>query len=285
MNAPNTGYYAKVVCDSVSPDGVRLTTLEVCFPRFILAEFNTHRMFSRNSASSRAIPVAKQLERINLFPFVPEAFPINKPGMSAVEYIYPTSESYAHVREVWLNARDYAVQAVEYLVNDFNVHKQTANRLLEPFMWHTVVVTATEWENFYSLRISPHAQPEINKIAYMMQQAMEKSIPALKQAGEWHLPYVDEEDIKMDNDPWNLAKISAGRCAAVTLLNQDKKDAAKDISRTDGLISNGHMSPLEHPAQLDCSDMTADCGNFRYPWTQLRKMIPNEAVYREPIED
>src|SRR3954452_24195130 len=77
------GFEAKVLADSVSPAGQRLTTLEATFPRFVLAEFNTHRVFSRNSASSRAIPVAKQLRRVLDDPYVPIEFGSNKPGMQA----------------------------------------------------------------------------------------------------------------------------------------------------------------------------------------------------------
>ncbi len=279
---PNTGYYAKVVADSVNPDGVRLTTLEICFPRFILAEFNTHRMLSRNSASSRAIPVAKQLERINKYPFVPEAFPMNRPGMSATEFVYPGCGEYVRLKNLWLKGRDAAVETATALM-DAGVHKQTANRVLEPYMHHTVVVTATDWDNFYNLRISPHAQPEINKIAVMMREAMDESAPNFIDWGGFHLPYVTASDFDNTNlSSEDLKKISAGRCAAVTLLNQNKKDISKDIARTEGLIFNGHMSPLEHPATADGSTTIAHgapLSNFDISWRQYRKEIVGEAVY------
>lgn len=276
MIEPNTGYYATVVTDSINLLGIRLTTLEICFPRFILAEFNTHRKFSRNSASSRAIPVSKQLERIKQYPFVPAKFPINKPGMSASEYIGPEHPYYAEIKGIWLRARDDMVEQVGYLL-DYDVHKQTANRLLEPFMWHTVVVSATEWENFFNLRISEYAQPEIRIIAEMMKTAMDESVPTLRKAEEWHLPYVDPAEHL--GESWEmLAKISSGRCAAVTLLNQQNKNPEKDITRTDGLILKGHMTPLEHPAMVDTLMWPIE-SNFDNSWVQYRKMIPNEAVY------
>lgn len=280
MTEPNTGYYAIVVADSINPYGARITTLEVCFPRFILAEFNTHRILSRNSASSRAIPVEKQLERINKFPFVPEAFGMNRPGMSATEYVYPGCGEYVKARDAWLKGRDAAVEAAESLMK-LGVHKQTANRVLEPYMWHSVVVTATDWRNFYALRISPLAQPEINKIATMMRDAMDASLPAHLDWGDIHLPYVSPlEIIDLQFSDEDLKKLSSGRCAAVTLLNQQKKNPPKDISRADGLIVNGHMSPLEHPATA-VDPMTAPDApsNFHYTWLQYRKEILNEAVY------
>lgn len=277
----NTGYYATVVADSIAPNGSRLATLEICFPRFILAEFNTHRVFSRNSASSRAIPVAKQIERVVNHPFVPVAFPINKPGMRATEYLRSGDAGYNKARDTWLFARDVAVQAAELLLEQ-DIHKQTANRLLEPFMWHTVVCTASDWENFFNLRISEFAQPEIKMIAEMMAYVMDQSVPALRKVNEWHIPYVDpSEHIGMQ--AFDLARISAGRCAAVTLLNQQKKEPEKDLQRCDKLMALGHMSPLEHPAQVwDSTSGEAPSGsNFNRWWTQLRKMIPGEAVYKK----
>ena len=178
---------AKVLADSQSPAGYRLTTLEATFPRFVLAEFNTHRVFSRNSASSRAIPIAKQLRRVLEDPYVPIEFGSNQPGMQAGPAL--TGEKRDAAEHEWLHARDDAVRRVLGLVTDpevaldgrrpardpaagrgrrpraaqpsewLNVHKQVANRLLEPFMWHTVIVTATEWDNFWNLRCHPDAQP------------------------------------------------------------------------------------------------------------------------------
>lgn len=280
---PNTGYYAFVVADSLPHDtygqvSSRLSTLEVCFPRFILAEFNTHRVLSRNSASSRAIPVAKQLERIDKYPFVPEWFPINKPGMSATEYLRPGDKGYDEALEVWLNGRDSAVTTAKALM-DLGVHKQTANRVLEPYMWHSAVVTATEYENFYALRISEYAQPEIRRIAEMMKAAMDESNPTMVAPNEWHLPYVDEDEKKVFTEI-ALAQISAGRCAAVTLLNQQAKNPMNDLIRTrDKLAPLGHMSPLEHPAKN--SGYRQRGSNFTGVWQQYRKFFPGEAVYGE----
>lgn len=293
---------AKVLADSRSPAGRRLTTLEATFPRFVLAEFNTHRVFSRNSASSRAIPIAKQLRRVLEDPYVPVEFGSNQPGMQAGAALEGESRDAAE-RE-WLRARDDAVRRVLALVTDpgevaasdeleqvldrveeatrtrnrpprwLNVHKQVANRLLEPFMWHTVIVTATEWDNFWNLRCHPDAQPEIRLVAERMRAAVEESEPADLGLDEWHLPLIRPEDREQVAAIEELVKVSAGRCARVSYLTHDgRRDLQADVDLHDRLLESGHMSPLEHPARPLSGDEW--CGNFR-GWCSYRKEIGGE---------
>lgn len=298
---------AKVLADSRSPAGHRLATLEATFPRFVLAEFNTHRVFSRNSASSRAIPIAKQLRRVLEDPYVPIEFGSNQPGMQAGAAL--AGEKLEAAEREWLRARDDAVRRVLGLVAEpgafpqdadlfealgqvedairdraqpaewLNVHKQVANRLLEPFMWHTVIVTATEWENFWNLRCHPDAQPEIRLIAELMRTAAEASDPAELGPGEWHLPLIrpeDREDVASIED---LVKVSAGRCARVSYLTHaGKRDPSADVELHDRLLTSGHMSPLEHPARpLSEAELRESewSGNFR-GWRSYRKEIAGE---------
>jgi len=298
---------AKVLADSLSPAGFRLTTLEATFPRFVLAEFNTHRVFSRNSASSRAIPIAKQLRRVLEDPYVPIEFGSNQPGMQAGPLL--GEEKREAAESEWLHARDDAVRRVLGLVADpgairagddlserldrveeairektqppewLNVHKQIANRLLEPFMWHTVIVTATEWDNFWNLRCHPDAQPEIRLVAESMRSATIESAPAQLDWDDWHLPLIrpeDREQAAIDD----LIKISAGRCARVSYLTHaGERDLNADIELHDRLLESGHMSPLEHPAKpLTASELEASewSGNFK-GWRPYRKLIPSEA--------
>lgn len=302
------GFDAKVLADSRSPAGYRLTTLEATFPRFVLAEFNTHRVFSRNSASSRAIPIAKQLRRVLEDPYVPIEFGSNQPGMQAGAVLEGEKREVAE-RE-WLRARDDAVLRVLGLVADpdavaeqddlfealrqveeairdraqpaawLNVHKQVANRLLEPFMWHTVIVTATEWKNFWNLRCHPDAQPEIRLVAEKMRSAMEASAPAELEWGEWHLPLVRPEDREQMSSTEDLIKISAGRCARVSYLTHaGRRDLDADVQLHDRLLESGHMSPLEHPARpLSAAELEESewRGNFR-GWFSYRKEIDGEA--------
>jgi thymidylate synthase ThyX len=297
---------AKILSASLSPAGHRLTTLEVTFPRFVLAEFNTHRVFSRNSASSRAIPIAKQLRRVIEDPYVPIEFGSNQPGMQAGPPL--SGEQQEAAEREWLSARDDAVRRVLGLVTEperagavdalelleeieaarqaggppaewLNVHKQVANRLLEPFMWHTVIVTATEWENFWNLRCHADAQPEIRLVAEQMRAAVEASEPVELDYGEWHLPLIRAED-QEGASVEDLIKVSAGRCARVSYLTHaGKRDLDADIALHDRLLTSGHMSPLEHPARPLSEEELAEgewCGNFR-GWCSYRKQIPGEA--------
>lgn len=298
---------AKVLADSRSPAGYRLTTLEATFPRFVLAEFNTHRVFSRNSASSRAIPIFKQLQRVLEDPYVPIEFGANQPGMQAGAPLEGAARLAAE-RE-WLGARDDAVRRVLALVAGpgeiaggedllaalarieeiykggrrpagwLNVHKQVANRLLEPFMWHTVIVTATEWDNFFNLRCHPDAQPEIRRVAEAMRAAIDASEPDELGAGEWHLPLVRPEEREEVESLDDLLKVSVGRCARVSYLTHaGVRDLAADIELHDRLIASGHMSPLEHPARPLTEEALAEgewCGNFR-GWRPYRKDVAGE---------
>lgn len=261
-------YSARVLLDSVSPAGVRLTTLEVTFPRFVLAEFNTHRVFSRNSASSRAIPTAKLLERLESDPAIPLEWGRNKAGMSATEVL--AGEEADEARRVWLAARDGAVAQARRLV-DLNVHKQELNRLLEPFLWHTVIVTATEWENFFELRCAPTAQPEIRQAAIKMRDAIAQSRPNSVGLQEWHTPLIQDDEHALDCE--TRRRVSAARCARVSYLTHDgKREISRDLELFERLRRQRHLSPFEHVATP--SGDSAFHANFR-GWIQFRREIEN----------
>lgn len=285
-------YSAKILRDSLSPEGVRLTTFEVTFPRIVLAEFNTHRVFSRNSASSRAIPVKKMLERAKADPFIPVYWGKNQSGMQAAEELSPEAQGLA--LEQWLLARDNAVSVVERLqMPDIDLHKQIANRLLEPWLWHTVIVTSTEWENWRGLRSSKEAQPEIRRISEMKMRLLDDSVPVKLKHGEWHLPLVNDylDLVAAGFRLSDIIKICVGRCCRVSYLTHDgKRDPQADIDLFERLLSSGHMSPFEHAArplnrnvwqhyQTAQDRSRGQCppfvGNFR-GWIQARKLIDHE---------
>jgi thymidylate synthase ThyX len=266
-------YNARVLLDSVSPAGVRLTTLEVTFPRFVLAEFNTHRIFSRNSASSRAVPTVKLLERLENDPAIPLEWGRNKAGMSATEVLVGAEADEA--KRVWLAARDGAVAQARRLL-DLNVHKQELNRLLEPFLWHTVIVTATEWDNFFGLRCAPTAQPEIREAALKMREAIAQSQPRPVGLEEWHTPLLQDDEYTLDAD--TRRRISAARCARVSYLTHDgKREIAKDLELCERLRKERHLSPFEHVATP--SGDAAFHANFR-GWVQFRREIENSTPER-----
>lgn len=275
-------YNAVVLKDSVSPAGVRLTTMEVTIPRIVLAEFNTHRKFSRNSASSRAIPVEKMLKRVKEDPFIPIHWGKNQKGMSAQEEF--AEHEREGLKQQWLRARDQAVFAAESLLQT-GVHKQLTNRLLEPFLWQTIIVSSTEWSNFDALRAHPDAQPEIRRGAELMIAAREASTPQALALNEWHLPLTPELDDVIARHgvvDWAYWKdVSAGRCARVSYLTHDgRRDPQADIDLARRLLADGHMSPFEHVATP--FGAKAFDANFR-GWRQYRKTLPFETDRAEAL--
>jgi thymidylate synthase ThyX len=268
-------FNVKVVLDSIAPNGKRLTTLEVTMPRFLLAQFNTHRSMSRNAASSRAIPTAKMLERVEQYPFVPYEWGTNQRGMQAGPSL--AGDAAEQAREIWLACRDEVLAHVRRL-HELGVHKQLANRLLEPFMWVTVIVSATEWANFFTLRCHEDAQPEFQKVACMVAEALAGSTPQPVAVGSWHLPYIqpDERSLPLEVQQ----QCSVARCARVSYLTHDgKRDIEKDKELYDRLLHGsglGHWSPFEHVATPKAAEGPDPReGNFK-GWLQYRKMFPNE---------
>lgn len=262
---------AKILADSISPDGVRLTTFEVTFPRIVLAEFNTHRVFSRNSASSRAIPVEKMLKRVQEDPYIPTSWGKNQKGMQAEVELNEFERGNADLE--WLLARDHAVSRAEALLK-IGVHKQLTNRLLEPFLWHTVIVTATEWSNFFNLRNNPAAHPEIQIPAQMMQELYYRDDyePQPLHHSQWHLPLCPELEETADQQPTKArdykqwVRIGSARCARVSYLTHDgRRDVSADLELHDRLLGPGHMSPFEHVAR----PMTDDELNSYRAWDCL----------------
>lgn len=270
--------YARVILDSISPQGDRLTTVEVRFHRFVLSEFNTHRMFSRNSASSRAIPVEKQLARLEEDPAWPVAWASEQPGMQGGTEL--TGRDLADAQKLFADVHKYTVKRIKKYLKKHpdkskRLHKSLVNRLIEPFMWHTVIVTSTTagWENFFKLRCSPLAQPEIRVAAEQIRVAYDNSVPTPLKYNEWHLPYVTT-DIELDGyDLEERKAISAARCARVSYLTHDgKRDPNEDIAMYERLTSAEppHDSPMEHVATPKKKADHA-LGNFE-GWHQLRHL-------------
>ena len=260
-----TSITAKVVCDSVSEQGVRLTTFEIEYPRFIHGELMTHRVLSKNSSSSRAIPIQKMLDQIENNMAVPIYWGKNKSGMQAVEEV--SKQSIRSAIDQW----GFAYADVKHVVGrmlELGLHKQVPNRLTEPFQMMKVVITGTDWDNFFNLRIHPDAQPEICMLAYKMYRAMEKSEPYELKAGQWHLPYCFVS-YQGDYDLYSMfyyneevehtcehvmtleeaIKYSAASCASVSYRTEnmtlEKADKIFDMLIKAEVI---HSSPFEHLA-------------------------------------
>lgn len=277
---------AKVILDSVSAiDGARLTTMEVTLHRFVLAELNTHRAFARNSASSRAIPVEKMLERFVADMAWPLEWPREQPGMQGGSEL--EGDDLQDAEELFQNIHN----ATALLIKDYldkhpkkstRLHKSVLNRPMEWGQWHKVIVSSTEWENFFEQRCSPLAQPEIRVAAEKMREAMEQSVPTRLGYGEWHTPLILPEE-RESYDLHTRMKMSVARCARVSYdKHDDDPDFEADMRLWKRLTDNGHNSPLEHvatplpdPRFLDDEAVETNAyslsslGNFD-GWAQLR---------------
>lgn len=266
---------AKVIEDSITQDRDRITTLELQYPRFIHSEVLTHRAFSRNAMSSRAVPVAKMIEQVRNNPARPLKFMLNEPGMQSNQEGDALWQIYCE--NLWAEAAEAAAGYAERMVH-FNVHKQFANRLLEPFQWMRTIVTATAWDNFFDLRCHPDAQPEFRALAELMRKRMDESNPVRRDfagRGEqaWHLPYVEDAErsmLRLDV----LLKISTARCARVSYLTHDGQapSVGKDLALYGRLVGSvpRHSSPAEHQARVGLDDCVSN--NFR-GWLQHRAYI------------
>ena len=266
---------AKIIKDSISERGKRLTTFELEFPRFILPEFNTHRMLSRNAASSRAIPVPTMLKMIWKNPACPVHWGMNQSGMQAETEL--TGFNLKATKFLW-NFSGKVACVFAWILFKLQCHKQIVNRIVEPWSHIKVVASATEWDNFFHLRNHPDAQPEIHELAERMWVAYRVSSPTILKEGEWHLPYIDgynitdipfeKKDISLDE----AIKLSASLCAQVSYRKSDES-IDKAIKIYDRLVNSKpvHASPFEHQATPAKTNIQIS-GNFR-GWKQHRQDI------------
>jgi hypothetical protein len=208
-------------------------------------------MFSRNSASSRAIPFEKMVKSVEENPFIPIAWQKDHKGMQGNEYATSKEEIQRRI-DIWLTSRDWAIKTAKYLYQE-DVTKQLCNRLLEPFMWHTVIITSGKegLENFFDLRNHEAAEIHIQELARKMKEVYNESKPKQLQAGEWHIPFGDEW--YSASSSFNL-KVSTARCARVsyTVVGEEGKEPNydNDLKLHDKLLESGHFSPFEHCAKV-----------------------------------
>lgn len=291
----------KIIADSLSPEGIRITTFELEYPRFIHSELMTHRVFSRNAASSRAIPISKVIDQVFNNPAMPVHWGKNQTGMQAKEELQGADRDAAIA--TWNIAAQQACQVAAAL-SELGLHKQVANRILEPFVNIKVVVTSTEYENFFWLRYHPDAQPEIKKLATMMYEAREKSEPFDLVSGDWHVPYFKEgywiPEMGGLGEPLEDAlAISASCCAQVSYRKlDDSLEKAKEIYKRLVEMKPVHASPFEHQAKpmskarnilvpvweigVTHSDKNGWfwSGNLK-GWVQNRQLIPDNVFTEE----
>lgn len=298
---------AIILKDSINKQGDRLTTFRLTYPRIILAELNTHRVYSKNTSSSRAIPVKDNIERIRNDPFIPGQWVKNARGMFSLDYIDNNLEE---IMRLWLEA-NYIMGDIGKNLAEYELHKQYANRLLEPFMYVDTILTGTDFNNFFYLRTAEDAQPEIQELANCMYEVYSESTPDLLYYGEWHVPYIDTirendsltysiNDQIIDID--TAIKIAISCCGQVSYrkLNTTIEKALEIYAK---FMNNSrlHASPLEHVAtpfsdleyesrikvrdllQVELGDNISsfDLEKILYKrnfkgWTQYRTLIPND---------
>lgn len=270
---------AKVIADTVAPNGKRITTVQVTLPRFILPQLNKHRAFSNNAQSSRAVPTAKLIEKVRNDYVKPVFWGKNQKGMVA-DLELEGHELYA-AKEIWYRQAMNAADAAEQMMK-LGAHKEIANRLIEPYLYVDVVITATEWDNFFNLRLAHDSQREMQMLAREIASAMALSMPVERPV---HLPYVSGFEIsnwwfanggKGKDIDWQVvyltwADVSAARCARVSYTNHDgtECDFENDNRLALDLKTNKHLTPFEHQSiALTSADQSS--GNFK-GWAQHRK--------------
>lgn len=306
---------ASIIADSINSTNNRLITYVLEYPRFIHAEFMTHRLFSKNSESSRAVPVNKLIDNIREEPAIPMYWGKNKSGMQADdennEPIKTNENMYMDRHEAWLKSRDDAIKWAQSF-NSAGYHKQIVNRILEPYKMMKVVCSATEYDNFFWLRCHKDAQPEIRHLAEVMYECYQQSKPLVIRDGEYHLPFMNEEIyeecekyVKDNNTPYgvmDLAKMISASCCAQVSYRRNDTSIEKALNIYDHLVKSQpiHASPFEHQARpISAKDkhsfvtndnentgithMTRDntlwSGNFR-GWIQHRHEIPNNTCWK-----
>ena len=289
---------AKIITDSVAPTGKRLTTMQLRYPKWIHGEFMTHRVFSRNASSSRAIPVKRLIDDVHNDPALPLVWSSNQPGMQGGEPL--TGVALDDAKHTMNAALQSAIQYAMWM-NDTGASKQLVNRVLEPFCHINVVVSATEWNNFFALRCHSMAEPHMEMLANEMRSALGASAPRTLKYGQWHLPYVDtaKETNRLPSKPgggfddkwaWSLfVKLSVARCARVSYLTHEGKtpDIAADLALYERLVGSVplHASPCEHQGYPDTLTVgVGEPGMWNHPelhgnfngFVQYRKLLPGE---------
>lgn len=253
---------ATCICDSINPSGNRITTIQATVPKWLLAQINTHGLIAKNAGSSRAIPLAKMREKAT---YTPEKWWRNGKGMSPSTEI----ERCLLLDGLWDEANEL-MQDIHQDYQVLGVHKQQANRLLEPFLWIDVLMTGTDWNGFMNQRLHGDAQDEMQNLARCVGRILVDHEPVEVRWQEWHVPYEDPFIKTARMKGYNDHLYSAARCARISYAAfdgktdwlQDEKMAREKLMNP----SNPHWSPFQHPAMA----LPGQHGRFT-GWYELRK--------------
>lgn len=268
---------AEVILDSVSPQGIRLTTFQVRYHRYAHAELMTHGLFNRNASSSRAIPVSRLIDDIERDPALPLEWGKNQKGMQAHSQL--EGAELATAKALWNEDREHSILMARAMI-DTNAAKQIVNRLVENHGHINVIITASEYANFFHVRNHRDALPEIRELARQMQFLHTNTTPDLVAYEGWHLPYITEEDRGSGLDKQELILVSTARCARVSYLTHDMRKPAleDDLRLAHDLVSGDpkHASPAGHQGTpLPTRDFFKNVRG----WAMHRAYIPGEAVW------
>jgi hypothetical protein len=255
----------EILADSLNvATGDRITTfLLKRFPYTLVQEPSTHRILrwsghcvsgdlnpfgetvSRSSASSRAIPISKIIERILEDPFIP-TWTAKQKGMQG-KFDALDKGQIAVANDGWRKCMYAAIEQARIL-DEAGIHKQHANDLLKPYMRIPILVTGTEWENFFNLRCNKKTvRPGFYEQAVAMKEAYNTSEPVALQPGQWHIPFSGRLDDHLDLK--TKLKIVTARCARLSYASHDGVfDRDRDISLHDTLLKEKHSNPFEHSA-------------------------------------
>ena len=242
---------AKLILASTYEGGKPIYSIQTTSPKWMLAELNTHRVFSRSSGSSRAIPLDTMIRRVQAFPYIPYHWGKKQDGMQAKEEVTGAVKE-AALKE-WLRARDQAVETARTF-EQLGLHKQLANRVLEPWAYIDTIITSTEWDNFFELRDHPDAQPEMQVLAKAIRKEIENAQIQVVERGGWHLPYVSSKELA-EHGIEDCLKFSTARCARVSYHLHDGTlpSPVADLKLYQRLVGSVplHASPAEHQAQYN----------------------------------
>ena len=270
----NPNIYAKVICDSVSPLGIRLTSVELQLPRFVLPQLLMTRLWSRSCESLRARPVKSKWQEVADNPYIP-TFKQNQKGMSPGPVLSLEDESAAleAVGELHLKTLNTVTRLME-----LGVCKEIANRYLEPFCYQRVLVTSTDFKNFLRLRCASDAQEEIQEVANRLQEALVASAPVRR---AYHYPYVTENEFaNWSQGADKLRRVCMARCARISYLTHDgKRDTGKDLELAETLITSGHSNPAEHGCEMAPDNRRY--GNHK-GWISFRYQLEQTGVLPDP---
>lgn len=293
----------KLLQHSCSPDGISMYSFEVEIPRIILAEWNTHGMLNTNAQSSRAVPTKKLIEEVRRNPYMPSYWGRNQKGMQAYEECNEPvkGDSREAFWDICVQTNCVFAEAFE----EAGYHKQIANRVIEPYSHTKLVVSGTEWNNFFNLRIHKDAEPNIREMAVQIYKLIHQSQGEYINNGEWHLPYIsryrqegrmkylfDQQEVSLEE----ALRISLACVAQVSYRTLNTDPEIIERIHNNLFPSNGdpiHGSPAQHLAtpfkEIQCKgdwqegETHRDRDGYSWSaqlrgWCQYRKLIPNENV-------